>query len=60
MASIYDTAGQVFGRFGSGGRDLAAGQKNSHARLSQFILVSISEQVLYLPSPENITQQVPN
>lgn len=37
MASIYDTAGQVFGRFGSGGRDLAAGQKNSHARLSQFI-----------------------
>lgn len=38
MASIYDAAGQVFGRFGSGGETWPRG-KQIVARLSQFIFL---------------------
>lgn len=55
MASIYDAAGQAFGRFGSGGETWPRG-KQTVARLSQFFFYLASEQLSSKPSPPKTTQ----
>lgn len=60
MASIYDAAGQVFGRFGSGG-DLAAGQTDSRPAESIYFPMSTgSTEFLTKPrkkSPKTTTSK---